>query len=161
MQTVVLLSAVWLSACAIWNRGAATPKPQAPVATLAPLPDLTIPGVSLEMQGRHGGCVTAYAPYAIRVTVENIGGADAPPFSVQLNQERQPVKDGLRAGQRIELEFTRLDPEGRYAATVDPSNQVAEADEENNARSYQAPTPTPPPLCTGEPAQTETPSPGG
>jgi len=151
------LIGVVLGACSIPT---GTPA-QRPVPTLAPLPDLTIPAVALEMQGRRDGCVKAYAPYAIRVTVENIGSASAPPFSVQLNQERQSVKDGLRAGQRIELEFTRLDPSGSYTATADISNQVVESDEENNTRSYQAPTPTPPPLCTASPAQPATPSPGG
>src|SRR5512146_1610306 len=123
----LLLFVFILSACALPTvaatlpvRPTLSPTPRAG-SSLAPLPDLTIPAVTLEMQGRQGSCVAAYAPYAIRVSVENIGSADAPTFSVQLNGVRQSVKDGLRAGQRIQLEFTRLDPDGRYAAVVDPS----------------------------------------
>jgi hypothetical protein len=169
-----LLCALALSACSFpgggpstrpvaspTSRSASTLAPTPSGRALAPLPDLTIPGVALEMQGRRGGCVAVYAPYVIRVVVENIGIADALPFSVQLNQDRQQVKDGLRAGQRVELEFTSLSPDGRYTAVVDPSNQAAESDEENNQRSYQAPTPTPPALCTREPNPPLTPTPGG
>lgn len=125
-----------------------------PPSTSGPEPDLIVEFMYLEMKGRQGPCVDAYSPYGIRVQVKNIG-ADAGPFQVELNGVRQEVRDGLREGQSIELHFAGTIPSGQYAATADVTDQVDESREDNNMSSYQAPTPTPPPLCV--PAATATP----
>jgi hypothetical protein len=124
--------------------------PKAPAVTIAPvaLPDLVISHMYLEMEDRHGGCVSAYTPYGIRVVIQNRGNMHASSFLADLNGTQQTVSTGLAAGQAIELHFAGTTPGGQYVAAVDIINHVAESDETNNMRSYQAPTPTPPPLCT-------------
>jgi subtilase family serine protease len=107
--------------------------------------------VYLEMEGRQGSCVEAYTPYGIRVVVENVGPAGAGPFFVELNGARQEVNDGLMAGRSVVLHFAGTTPNGRYEATADAADQVAESQEDNNSLSFLAPTPTPPPLCTPTP----------
>lgn len=118
---------------------------------LASLPDLIIKSMYLEMEGRLGNCVEAYASYGISVLVENIGLASAGPFVVDLNNTRQQVDEGLAAGQHIQLHFAGTTPSGRYEAIADSMNQVVEREESNNTLSYLAPTPTPPLLCTATP----------
>ena len=81
-------------------------------------PDLVISLMYLEMEGRHGNCVEAYMPYGIRVIVENLGSASAGPFFVNMNGTLQEVKDGLKAGQHVELHFAGTIPSGSYAATA-------------------------------------------
>lgn len=121
---------------------------------LASKPDLIIKLIYLEMEGRQSNCVEAYAPYEIRVLVENIGLTSAEPFVVDLNGTRQQVDAGLAAGQFIELHFTGTTPSGQYEAFADVTDQVVEQQENNNSLSFQAPTPTPPPLCTAMPTPT-------
>ncbi len=118
---------------------------------LASLPDLIIKNMYLEMEGRQGNCVEAYARYGIRVVVENIGLVSAGAFVVDMNSIRQEVKEGLAPGQHIELHFAGTTPSGRYEATADSMNQVVEREENNNTLSFLAPTPTPPLLCTATP----------
>jgi subtilase family serine protease len=120
----------------------------------AVLPDLTIKRMYLEMEGRQGNCVEAYSPYEIRVVVENTGSASAGPFVVDMNGTRKQVDGGLAAGQFIELHFTGTIPSGKYEAQADVTDQVAEQHEDNNSRSFLAPTPTPPLLCTATPIAT-------
>ncbi len=126
-----------------------------PTADLSTLPDLIIKFTYLEMAGRQRNCVEAYAPYEIRVVVQNIGLAEAGPFTVDLNDMRQQVNGGLAHGQSIVLHFTGTTPSGQYAVRVDSLDQVGERDENNNARTYFAPTPTPPLLCTATPTPTQ------
>jgi subtilase family serine protease len=115
-------------------------------------PDLIVKYMYLEMEGRQGNCVAAYSPYEIRVVVENIGGTSASPFLVELNGARQTVNEGLAAGQIVVLRFPGTVPSGQYEAFVDVTDQIVERREDNNRFTYLAPTPTPPPLCTGTPA---------
>ena len=119
---------------------------------LALLPDLIIKFIYLGMEGMQGNCVEAYAKYEIRVLVENIGLASAGPFVVDLNSTRQQVNEGLAAGRQINLYFPATAPSGRYEATADAMNQVAEREEDNNYLAFVAPTPTPPLLCTATPS---------
>jgi hypothetical protein len=135
----------------------ATPPPMPSPSTQQP--DLVIANMYLEMEGRTGGCMLAYAPYGIRVVVRNTGDADAPPFVVQLNGVAQSVANGLTAGQSVELHFSGTVPSGQYSAFVDPAGQVAERDESNNTQTFMAPTPTPPPLCTPAPTNSPTSTP--
>ena len=134
---------------------ACTPSSTSPVITTAvstpepaPMPDLIIKLMYLEMEGRQSNCVEAYTPYGIRVVVENIGLASAGPFVVDLNGTRQQVEGGLAAGKSIELHFTGTTPSGQYEAFADATDQVVEDQEDNNSLSFLAPTPTPPLLCT-------------
>ena len=129
--------------------------PSESATELHSLPDLVISLMYLEMEGRHGICVEVYTPYGIRVIVENIGSVSAGPFFVDLNGTLQEVKDGLMAGQHVELHFAGTVPSGHYVATADATDQIVESREDNNTLTFFAPTPTPPPLCT--PAPTSTP----
>ena len=106
------------------------------------------------MEGRHGICVGAYTPYGIRVIVENTGSTGAGSFFVDLNGARQEVKDGLMAGQHVELHFAGTIPSGHYVAAADATDQIVESQEDNNTLTFFAPTPTPPPLCTPTPTST-------
>jgi hypothetical protein len=117
----------------------------------ARLPDLVVESLYLEMEGRQGGCVRAYTPYGIRVRVRNTGPLSSGPFMVDLNGVRQRMEGELSAGQFIELHFPGTVESGRYLAYVDAAGEVAERAEDNNTLSFQAPTPTPPPLCTPTP----------
>jgi hypothetical protein len=110
-------------------------------------PDLIIPFMYLEMEGRQGYCVDAYSPYGIRVRIKNIGSANSGPFFVDLNGVVQEVKDGLGVDQSLELHFAGTIPSGQYEATADVTDQIVESREDNNTFSFHAPTPTPPPLC--------------
>ncbi len=144
--TALSVLAFFLAACNFPSSPTANPP--------ASQPDLTITFMYIEMEGRQGYCVTVYSPYGMRVKIENIGSADAGPFFAEVNGNRQMVEAGLAAGQFVELHFAGTTPSGRYDATVDATDQVVESREDNNTRSYLAPTPTPPPLCTGTPPAT-------
>ncbi len=134
-----------------------TPSPThtaVPTVDLTSLPDLIIKFTYLEMAGRQRNCVMAYTPYEIRVVVQNIGLAEARPFAVDLNGSQEKVDKGLPASQSIVLHFATT-PSGQYAVRVDSLDQVRERDENNNAQTYFAPTPTPPLLCTATPTSTQ------
>lgn len=120
---------------------------QLPPNPMTSQPDLIINFMYLEMEGRQGNCVDAYSPYGIRVQIKNIGSANTGPFLVDLNGILQEVKDGLLIGESIELHFAGTISSGQYEATADVTDQVVESLEDNNTFSFQAPTPTPPPLC--------------
>lgn len=112
-------------------------------------PDLIVDYMYVEMEGRYGeGCVVPFTPYGIRVVVRNIGETAADTFTVEVNGFRQPVAGGLPAGQWIELHFSGTVNSGQHQAYVDAANEVAESNEDNNTLQFQAPTPSPPPLCT-------------
>ena len=136
-----------ISGCA----SASTPIVPDPLPENTSQPDLTIKLIYLEMTGRRSACVEAYTPYEIRVLVENIGLADAGPFVVEMNGMQQQVDGGLAAGEVIGLYFAGTTPSGQYEAIADSTDQVVEREEENNTRSFIAPTPTPPMLCTATP----------
>lgn len=113
------------------------------------LPDLAIKSIYLEMAGRQGSqCVLTFSPYGIRVVAQNVGVAASGQFDVELSGAIQTVNAGLDAGQAIELHFPGTISSGQYTARVDPANVVPEQNEGNNAATFAAPTPTPPPLCT-------------
>ena len=129
-------------------------KPSTPFVSTPPSSnsaDLIVEYLYLEMEGRHGGCVTGYTPYGIRVGVKNVGEVESAAFAVDLNGSQQRVEGGLVPGQSIELHFAGTVDSGQYQAYVDAANEVAESNEDNNTLSFQAPTPTPPPLCTPTP----------
>ena len=129
--------------------------PASPSAANTPTvarPDLVVQSMYLEMADRHGlACVAAFSPYGIRVVVQNVGVTASGQFEVELNGAIQTVNAGLDAGQDIELHFPGTIPSGQYTARVDPANLAPEEDEGNNAATFTAPTPTPPPLCTPTP----------
>jgi hypothetical protein len=152
LQSMLALFTLVIAACAP-NPTASEPAPPSPVlpstseSDRPSQPDLIIDFMYLEMEGRQDNCVTAYSPYGIRVQIKNIGSANTGRFLVDLNGGVQEVRDGLRAGQLIELHFAGTIPSGQYEATADVTNQVVESREDNNSSSFRAPTPTPPPLC--------------
>ena len=86
--------------------------------------------------------------------VENIGLASAGPFVVDLNNTGQQVDEGLAAGQQIQLHFTGTTRCGRYEVSADSMNQIVEREENNTTLTFQAPTLTPPLLCTATPTPT-------
>ena len=156
MQSVLGLSILAIAACTpksglLPNPTIAEPSPSfvhsTSVSDRPSQPDLIIHFMYLEMEGRQGHCVNAYSPYGIRVQIKNIGTSTSGPFQIDLNGVVQEVKDGLQAGQSIELHFAGTIPRGQYEATADVTNQVVESREDNNTSSFHAPTPTPPPLC--------------
>jgi len=119
------------------------------------LPDLTISHTWIGMAGFRGGCVEEYRPAATTVCVRNQGAGDAGAFVVQIGEGVYAIEDGLLAGEEICLEA-----EGAFdQAMADPDEQVAEANEENNAVDILIPTLTPPSLCTPNP-DAATPTPG-
>lgn len=144
IQSVLGLWLVVIAAC--------TPKPGMSSTSTRSVdrpsqPDLIIKFMYLEMEGRQGRCVDAYSPYGIRVQIKNIGSAPTAPFLVDLNGATKEVNDSLQPDQMIELHFAGTVSSGQYEATVDPTDQVAESQENNNTSFFHAPTPTPPPLC--------------
>jgi subtilase family serine protease len=151
-QSILTLFALMIAACAP-DLVASEPASPSPIVQSTSQsdhpsqPDLIIHLMYLEMEGRQGNCVNVYSPYGIRVQIKNIGSADTGAFLVDLNGVAQEVNDGLRVGQLIELQFAGTIPSGQYQATVDVTDQVVESREDNNAFSFHAPTPTPPPLC--------------
>lgn len=125
------------------------------------LPDLFLANIYLGMQGVPGGsddCVTDYAPFEIRVTLQNLGNAPAYNISVSDVSTGTNLTVGeLGAGRGIELYFPATSPNGTYNFSVDSQNMIPESNENNNVFSYLAPTPTPPALCP----TAETPVPTG
>jgi len=115
------------------------------------LPDLALSNIYLGMQGFPGGsgdCVTNYAPFEIRTTLQNLG--NAPAYNISITEISTGIAltvGELGAGQVVELYFPATSPTGTYTFTVDPQNLIPESNESNNIFSYLAPTPTPPALC--------------
>jgi len=113
---------------------------------------LAIKSIYLEMAGRQGSrCVLTFSPYGVRVVVQNVGVAASGQFEVELNEAIQTVNAGLDAGQDIVLHFPGTTTSGQSTARIDPANLIPEEHEGNNAATFTAPTPTPPPLCTPTP----------
>lgn len=138
---VVLL----LSACGQIEIIIPSETPQPPAA----LPDLVISSVSLEMQGRQGNCVPAYAPFEIHVSVTNQGESPAMNISVvETSTGTEIMIRALEPGQSTLIVFPAASGNGIYWIGVDALNDILESDDGNNSFSYVAPTPTPPLICT-------------
>lgn len=150
MKNVLLI--VWVLALVqVSCKAPLTPTPA------ANLPDLAISDMSLEMQGQaKGGCVDAYGPYEVVAIIVNQGTAPAKDIVVERIPGAQAWIEMLAPGKRAPVRFPADAKDGRYALLVDPQNKITESDENNNSRSFLAPTPTPPPLC--HPAQPSTPA---
>ena len=155
LKVIPLLIAFFLFACTATSPAINTPT-SAPAGNL---PDLTVSNVYLSMQGLPdgpGACVPAYAPFEIRAVIKNQGQALAMNIPiVELSTGSQIQIGELAAGQSMLVYFPASAPAGAYNVTVDPQNLVLESNDNNNAFSYLAITPTPPMLC----AATMTPSP--
>jgi hypothetical protein len=163
MRNILFLIATLLTSllfCACENQAGDQGKPSihptetsilSTATTYAPLPDLAISRVYLEMEGRENNeCVEAYSPYGIRVVIENVGEGNVGSFMVHLNDMPEEFKDGLPAGESLQIHFPGTDPSGQYLVILDREGQIRESNEENNEYRYIAPTPTPPPLCGDE-----------
>ena len=128
------------------------PGPASTPTTTSSLPDLEVSHVYLGMHGvviNSIGCIPAYAPLEIRVTVHNKGNENA--YSVpitELSSGSNLIIAELGAGQGIEVNFPISSSNAAYNVVVDPQNTIAESDENNNSRTYFSITPTPPALCT-------------
>ncbi len=136
-----------------------TPTSQAQPTDLQPQPDLVIRDFRIELETA-AGCDYDSTQLGIAVTVENVGNADAGPFTVEANGTQQAVHRGLMAGGHIRLWFGGY-ASGENTTTVDSLLQVEERDEENNVVSQMLPIPTLPPTCTPpeDEAPTSVPSP--
>ena len=151
----VIIIVLLLSACGPVTVSVPTGMPSITVQAATPssfLPDLVVSNVYLAMQGMTGGsgnCVSAYASFEIRVTIQNLGQVPASTISVvELSTGTTLPISGLDAGQAMELHFPATSPNGSYNVAVDSQNSIPETNENNNVFSYVAPTPTPPALCT-------------
>jgi hypothetical protein len=153
LQIVLLLI---LSAC-----GAKPQVVETPVHLTPALPDLAVSNVHIAMQGIPAdttNCVTAYAPYEVRATIENRGYALATNIPIiELSSGYQIQIGELPAGKSMEVFLPASSPTGTYNVNVDPQNLIEETDEGNNTVSYLAITPTPPALCP--PPATDVPAP--
>ena len=133
-------------------------QPSMPGATSQPLPDLAISNLHLAMQGESEAapfCVTAYAPYEMRATIENRGDAAAVDIVVSVPAAGHATQiDAQPAGQSAQVLLTATSPDVTYNVSVDPQNVIRESNEGNNTASVLMVTPTPPSLC---PAATPTP----
>ena len=150
---VPVIIVLLLSACGTVTIVVPTGMPPITVQASTPsLPDLVVSNVYLTMQGMAGGsgnCVSAYASYEIRVTIQNLGSVPASTISVvELSTGTTLPIAELGAGQAMELHFPATSPNGTYNVAVDSQNSIPETNENNNVFSYVAPTPTPPVLCT-------------
>ena len=150
------LSILLLALCAALL-GATAPA-RALTPTPAPgLPDLTISGMSISYQGT----ACSPGPLGLRVSVTNIGTADAGPFAVRVNNSTQTLP-GLEAGRTVAVWFSSFYTSGPNSATADPSTQVGESNEANTQRTPTARVPTPPactPTLTNTPSRTPSPTP--
>lgn len=111
-----------------------------------PLPDLAITHVQIELE-TGSSCAYASTALGIRVWLENLGSADAGPFSVEVNGIQQMVVEGLAAGQTVTVWFEGY-VNGENTMQADATDQIQEAREENNSLSQRLPVPTLPPTCT-------------
>jgi hypothetical protein len=121
-----------------------------------PLPDLAIQSVRIELE-TGGSCNYGSMDLGIRVSIQNLGEADAGPFVVEANGTQQPVP-GLPAGETTSVWIPGYVAGGENTVFVDATMQVEEANEENNYFSEMVPIPTLPPTCTPPPAASPTPA---
>ena len=123
--------------------------PTEPTAETA-LPDLVIQRVRIELE-TGGSCNYGSTDLGVRVSVQNLGEADAGQFVVEVNGTQQPVL-GLPAGEATRVWIPGYVAGGENTVFVDATMQVKETDEENNYFSQMVPIPTLPPTCTPPPA---------
>jgi endoglucanase len=135
-----------------------TPTPVTPTRTNTPTPVTpTVPGNLPDL--RASSIAISYESTScplgamrMRVTVDNIGNADAGPFAVTLNGSTQTVP-GLAAGRSTTVWFDYLYRQPS-TAVVDSANQVQESNESNNELTTMVAVPTQP-FC---PTSTSTPT---
>ncbi|MFN2164796.1 MAG: DUF5107 domain-containing protein [Anaerolineae bacterium] len=111
-----------------------------------PLPDLAIRSVRIELE-TGGSCDYDSTELGMRISIENLGQADARSFVVEANGAQQPVP-GLPASETTQIWIPGYVSGGENTVIVDATQQVAEADEDNNYFSQMVPIPTLPPTCT-------------
>ena len=121
-----------------------TPKP------IGLLPDLVVSEMRIETATVSFPCVIKREPLGVRVTVANVGKADAGPFIVDSNGTLKAI-EGLARGESREIWFKGYINGNPNTAVVDVKNQVRESDETNNRSTQMLPIPTPAPICTGTP----------
>ena len=130
------------------------PSPAPPPApsgdTHAPLPDLTVKSIKVELE-TGGGCDYASTQLGLTVIVENAGSADAGGFFVHANGVRKAVDAGLAPGESASLWFEGYTQDGSNRVIVDPTFDVEESTKDNNMVSERLPIPTLPPTCTPPP----------
>jgi hypothetical protein len=136
----------------------ATPATTELPVTRQPQPDLVLARTQIELESG-GACDYASTQLGVRVWVENVGGADAGPFVVEVNGAEQMVPGGLASGQSIDLWFTGYVQNGENVLSVDATSQVQESDEYNNTLAQRLPVPTLPPTCTPPTSQLATSAP--
>lgn len=121
------------------------------------LADLVASQIKIELE-TGGACNFSSTQLGVRVSIENIGQADAGAFAVDVNGVQQDVIPGLAAGQMTSLWFPGY-ASGENTVIVDAAAQVQESDENNNTVSQMVPIPTLPPTCTPPPPDAPTPTP--
>jgi hypothetical protein len=128
-----------------------TPTPITPTVTPGTLPDLTVVSITEftymvpTSTPNPQGCSPAgpYSFLGLRVTVQNLGTANAGSFVLDLNGTRQTLP-GLAAGQTLAVDFTGIALTRSRIATVDATGLVTELNETNNTLTVtlSAATPT-------------------
>ncbi len=115
------------------------------------LPDLTVSSMTVSFP--NPSCFNPGESLGLRVGVTNSGQASAGSFVVQAGSSQQTV-NGLAVGETKSVFFTNfVNP---ATVVVDPGSAVAESNEQNNSRTENLPTPTPPLPCGGTPTFTPT-----
>ncbi len=141
----------------------------APIPTVAQtptpasaLPDLRIHSIGFTYQAwKCKSSPWSPRPLSLRVVVRNHGAGDAGVFTVQMNDKRSTVHEGLEAGEWVDVEFDVNVP-GSYSAIVDVDDQVIESIERDNEavpREVFPLTGTPIPACTPTAVAETTPTP--
>jgi WD40 repeat protein len=138
-------------------QASATPPPtQTPVNTAAPLPNLTILGVALQIDAQQI-CDPASALAQLQVRVANQGQAPSAAFFVEVNNERIQYPSGLAPQTETILSYPKPGFEANTIDIdiwVDVTGQVVESNEDDNHLVQSLPVPTPPPDCLRTPTPT-------
>ena len=108
------------------------------------LPDLAISSMTVSFP--NPSCFNPGESLGLRVSVTNSGQASAGSFVVQAGSAQQTV-NGLAVGETKTVFFTSF--ANPATVVVDPGGAVAESNEQNNSRTENLPTPTPPLPCSG------------
>jgi hypothetical protein len=115
------------------------------------LPDLIISDIRIEWSGGNT-CYSMGSVQGTRVSVRNVGDADAGPFVLDRNGSQKLVEGGLQAGGSASFWFNDVPPQ--IHAVVDYTSIVIESNEDNNTFDTIIPTSMPPPPCTPTPTPT-------
>lgn len=132
-----------------------TPKVTHTPTQVASKPDLVIRSMNIQL-ATGGSCNFTSTQLGIRVTIENIGNANAGAFVVEVNGVRQTVSEGLTQGTTKILWYPGYS--GSNSATVDVTGLIIESNESNNTLTQSPPIPTLPPTCTPTATLTRTPT---